>query len=149
MKYERNQEYYEGLDKRTKDYKEWKEWQESLPQGLGDTIASVTKATGLDKVAKSVASLLGFDDCGCDARKDRLNKEFRYQTPNCLEEDDFVWLSQFLTKSRTRVLFDEQKELLRIYNYVFSKNIQPSSCGGCLRRVINELGRVLKAHKNE
>ena len=38
--------------------------------GLGDTIAKITKATGIDKVAKKV---LG-DDCGCDERKDRLNK---------------------------------------------------------------------------
>lgn len=149
MKFEKNKEYYENLDKRTKDYKEWKEWQESLPEGLGDTVASITKATGLDKVAKSVASLLGYDDCGCDARKDRLNKEFRYAIPNCLEEDDFVYLSEFLTESRTRVTHKEQVELLRVYNYVFGKNLEPSSCGGCLKRVINELKRLLKIHKNE
>lgn len=149
MKFEKNKEYYEQLDKRTKLYKEWKEWYEALPEGLGDTVASITKATGLDKAAESIAKRLGYEDCGCDERKERLNKAFRYQKPNCLEEDDFVFLSEFLTESRTRVTHKQQLELLRVYNYAFDKNIQPTSCGGCLKRVVNELKRLIKVHKHE
>ena len=147
MKFEKNKEYYEQLDKRTKEYKEYVEYQASLPKGLGDTVASITKATGLDKVAESVAKTLGYDDCGCDERKDRLNKAFRYARPNCLEESDFVYLSEFLTASRTRVTFEQQKKLLGIYNYAFNKDIKPTSCGGCLKRVVQELKTLLNAHK--
>lgn len=47
-------------------------------KGLGDTIAKVTKATGLDKVAKSMAQAAGKSDCGCDKRRDTLNRVFPY-----------------------------------------------------------------------
>ncbi|MEM7115837.1 MAG: hypothetical protein AAF614_25575 [Chloroflexota bacterium] len=41
-------------------------------QGLGDSVADVTKLTGLDKVADTYSRLTG-RDCGCEARKDKLN----------------------------------------------------------------------------
>ena len=46
-------------------------------KGLGDTIERITKATGIDKVAKAV---LG-DDCGCEERKRKLNQMFPYSRP--------------------------------------------------------------------
>lgn len=49
------------------------------PRGLGDTIASITKATGIDKVAKFVSESMGKEDCGCGERQDRLNKKFPYR----------------------------------------------------------------------
>jgi hypothetical protein len=52
------------------------------PVGLGDTIASVTKATGIDKVAKFVAKAAGKKDCGCKKRQDKLNQKFPYRSNN-------------------------------------------------------------------
>lgn len=52
------------------------------PEGLGDTIASVTKATGIDKVAKFVAKAAGKEDCGCKKRQEKLNSKFPYRTRN-------------------------------------------------------------------
>ena len=69
--------YYKTIDKRTKDYREYKEWKatqveegykklkknvDSQSKGLGDTVAKITKATGIDKVVEFVAG----EDCGCD-----------------------------------------------------------------------------------
>ena len=54
-----------------------KENQES--KGLGDTIAKVTHAVGLDKVAESVAKVVGKEDCGCNKRREMLNDLFPYQ----------------------------------------------------------------------
>ena len=45
-------------------------------KGLGDTIAKLTKATGIDKVAENVAKVMGKEDCGCNKRKEALNKAF-------------------------------------------------------------------------
>jgi hypothetical protein len=42
---------------------------EGSPRGAGDIVHSVTRATGLDRVAKAV---LG-DDCGCAKRRAALN----------------------------------------------------------------------------
>jgi hypothetical protein len=48
-------------------------------RGFGDTIAKVTKATGLDKVAKTMAKAAGTSDCGCNDRRDTLNRAFPYK----------------------------------------------------------------------
>ncbi len=47
-------------------------------KGLGDTIAKVTHAVGLDKVAEAVAKAVGKEDCGCNKRKQKLNDMFPY-----------------------------------------------------------------------
>jgi hypothetical protein len=55
---------------------------EKKSQGLGDTIEKFTTATGV----KSFANFLGRNgvfgkkkDCGCDKRKEVLNKAFPYK----------------------------------------------------------------------
>ena len=47
-------------------------------QGLGDTIAAITEATGIDKVVKAVVG----EDCGCKERREKLNKRFPYRKNN-------------------------------------------------------------------
>ena len=48
-------------------------------KGLGDTIAKVTSATKLDKLAEKIAHIAGQSDCGCDERQETLNKLFPYK----------------------------------------------------------------------
>jgi len=43
-------------------------------KGLGDTVAVITKATGIEALVKS---LFG-ENCGCDARQDKLNELVPY-----------------------------------------------------------------------
>jgi hypothetical protein len=49
-------------------------------EGLGDTIAKVTAAAKLDKIAEAIAKKLGMVDCGCDERREKLNKLFPYKS---------------------------------------------------------------------
>ena len=49
-------------------------------KGLGDTIAKITHATGLDVVAEKVAHAMGKEDCGCNRRREKLNELFPYKT---------------------------------------------------------------------
>ena len=46
-------------------------------KGLGDTVAKITKATGIKKVVDTVSKVTG-KDCGCDERKEKLNRLFPY-----------------------------------------------------------------------
>ena len=46
-------------------------------KGLGDTVAKITKATGIKKVVDTVAKATG-RDCGCGIRQDTLNRLFPY-----------------------------------------------------------------------
>ena len=47
-------------------------------KGLGDTIEKITKATGIKKVVNKVNKITG-KDCGCNKRKDTLNRFFPYK----------------------------------------------------------------------
>ena len=104
-------------------------------EGLGDTVEKVLEVTGVAKVAKW---LLG-EDCECDERKAKLNSLFPYRKPECLLKDEHEYLNGWFTEKRYSMKPTEQKELLRIYNRVFKVNMQPTSCGSCLRDVMNKL----------
>jgi len=45
------------------------------PKGLGDKIESFTKATGIKKIVDTVSQGLNIP-CGCEQRKNALNKMF-------------------------------------------------------------------------
>ena len=42
-------------------------------KGMGDLVAVVTEKTGIKKVVETVTSAVGIEDCGCDARQEKLN----------------------------------------------------------------------------
>jgi hypothetical protein len=46
-------------------------------KGLGDTILKITTATGIKKVVDTISKATN-TDCGCDKRKDSLNRLFPY-----------------------------------------------------------------------
>jgi hypothetical protein len=47
-------------------------------KGLGDDIEKITKATGIKSVVDKVSKGLNIP-CGCEGRKDALNKLFPYK----------------------------------------------------------------------
>jgi hypothetical protein len=55
-------------------------------KGLGDTIEKITRVTGIKKVVDTVSKAAG-KDCGCNKRRDALNKNFPYNPKGS-------WLSQ-------------------------------------------------------
>lgn len=132
---ERNEEYYENLDKRTKEYKEWRANKDASPSGLGDSIEKITKATGIKKVVEFIAG----EDCGCDERKEKLNDLFPYKNPECFTEEEYNWIGAFIRRRPTKVTAAEQKTLYSIYNRVFHSNKQTGACKGCVQEVYNAL----------
>jgi len=134
-------------DKRTKAYKEWKAKFElendSKSKGLGDTVEKITKATGIKKVVKAVFG----DDCGCNERKDRLNSIMSYKVVNCLEEEEYNYIKDFVDLKRSSVTMAEQRGLLTIYNRVFNQRKQMSNCPSCVRSIVNELKKLIVNYK--
>ena len=49
-----------------------------VPRGLGDSIEKFTKATGIHSLVHYGAKAVGKKDCGCNKRKEKLNKLFPY-----------------------------------------------------------------------
>ena len=133
------EEEFNKLDKRTKSYKQWKakfeQKQDEAPNGLGDTVEAITTKTGIKKVVKMVVG----DDCGCDERKEKLNKVFKYTKPVCATEEEYAYLSEWFSNPKNTIRPSEQKELLKIYNRVLRHNKKPTSCASCFRAVIKEL----------
>ena len=111
-------------------------------KGLGDTIENVFQATGIDKIAKFV---LG-EDCGCDERKEKLNKLFPYKKVNCLDENEYNYLTTFFSRKTDQITPVEQSELLAILNRVFNTKHEPTTCTSCWRDYLNQLKKVYEEY---
>lgn len=132
------------IDKRTKEYKEMMKAKES--EGLGDTVEKVLEATGVAKVAKF---FLG-EDCGCEERKEVLNKMFPYYKPLCLEEDEYYFLSEFFAKGTNQIKIQDQRDMLNIYNRVFRLKVPRTTtdCSSCVREMVGNLKRLYKEYED-
>ena len=114
-------------------------------EGLGDTVEKVLEVTGVAKLAKWVMG----EDCGCNERKEKLNALFPYRKPECLLKHEHEFLDNWFSEKRYSMRPTEQKEILAIYNRVFKVNMQPTSCGSCLREVMNKLETLYNSYKDE
>ena len=79
-------------------------------KGLGDTVETVLEKTGVSKIVK----FIGGDDCGCEKRKEALNKLFPYNQPECLKENEYNFLKEFFSIQRNTVTYNQQLELIAI-----------------------------------
>jgi hypothetical protein len=118
-------------------------------KGLGDTIEQITTATGIKAVVDKISEVTGID-CGCDNRKEALNKLWSYRstenkTLNCLSEDSIAFLKDFLINPPEQLTIKSQERLKAIYKEVFNLNFQSTSCGSCWRDMIRELQQVYNA----
>tara|TARA_R110002020_G_scaffold367880_4_gene579809 strand:+ start:1824 stop:2195 length:372 start_codon:yes stop_codon:yes gene_type:complete len=111
----------------------------SKSKGLGDSIEKVFKATGIDKVAKKV---LG-DDCGCEERKQKLNKIFPYSNVRQFTEDELSIYESVLPRiQKGTIKSEDQAILVKLYNKVFNANKKPTSCGSCVQQTLAQLAKV-------
>ena len=110
-------------------------------KGLGDSIEKALKATGIDKVAKKV---LG-DDCGCEKRKESLNKMFPYNKVRQFTEDEMKIYEEVIDRTKGTITGQDQSIMVKLYNKVFNANKQTSSCGPCVRET---LAKLKKVHQN-
>lgn len=113
-------------------------------KGLGDTVESVLKATGIDKVAKFI---LG-EDCKCDERKAKLNALFPYKKPLCLTEGEYEWLKAWIDTKTNQVTPSDQAQILVIYNRIFLQRNEPSNCSSCLKDMVDQLKTVMLTYED-
>jgi len=114
-------------------------------KGLGDTIAKITEATGIDKLVKFIAG----EDCGCDERKEKLNKLFPYAKPLCLTEDEFNTLDAYFKQNTNTLTSDEQTSLIAINNRVLNQKLTFSTCSSCLRDLVSKLRVIYNEYTPE
>jgi hypothetical protein len=116
------------------------------PKGLGDTIEQFTEATGIKAGVEKLAQAIGWD-CGCDARKEKLNQLFPYKTINCLTEEDYEYLQGWFSMDRHSVSIMEQRRLTEVYYNVFNIRLEQTSCDSCWRDYISQIRKVYIEYK--
>ena len=118
-------------------------------EGLGDTVAKVLKATGIDKVAKFIMG----EDCGCEERQALLNKLYPYQKPECLTEKEYKVLAKYFKKypdtTRGSLRAELVRDLYSIYNRVMHQNKKPSNCPSCVRNVLSSLKNIYLTYEDK
>lgn len=121
------------------------------PRGLGDTVETVAKATGMDKVAKAYEKVTG-KDCGCNERKEFLNKKFPYinEKEKCMDDMQVSYWEEikkkyFSQKKSSVVPTKEDMEgIISLYNAIFRTNL--AGCKGCQINVYTD--RIEKVYQN-
>jgi hypothetical protein len=95
------------------------------PKGLGDTIEQFTEATGIKKVVKAIAG----DDCGCNQRRDRLNKIFPYsRQPECLDPEEIEYLDSGILRKKS-LKHQDRERIATIHARVFNHKFDvPCTC---------------------
>jgi len=112
------------------------------PKGLGDTVAKITEVTGIKKLVKLIAG----DDCGCDERKEILNRKFKYKNINCVSEEDYNYLNDFFALNTLKVTNTQQVRLNKIHNHIFSTRKSTSSCVSCVIKTVENLRKYLQVY---
>ena len=113
----------------------------SKPKGLGDVVENITEATGIKKAVKAVVG----DDCGCNERKELLNKLFPFRKDvKCLEESEQKWIEVVYNRSNKSISFEDNKKICELYNKAFQPKTKKewTSCPQCLNDMLNELYKL-------
>ena len=105
-------------------------------EGLGDTLQKVITRSGITKYVKIIS-----EDCGCDERKEKMNAIplLKRRDVNCLTEEEYAYLTNWFSKKVNVVEQADQNKLLAIYNRVFNQRRERTSCGSCIKTMIDEL----------
>ena len=124
-------------------------------KGLGDDIEKVLEATGIAKVAKAV---LG-DDCGCEARKNKLNQMFPRGTKQlrCFTPEEADKYGVFMTtREEGKLSKTEVDYLLAIYKEIYGKTIKIRRMGcyscqmkGFIKAALSNLDKSYKLYTEE
>ena len=122
------------LDKRTKKYKDWKANFEATKKGVGDKIEQFTEATGIKALVHAIAG----DNCGCEQRKESINKIFG--KVECLTDEEYEFLTTVF-ESTSKIKPETQIRMKEIFERVYKKKLT-ASCLSC--SFIAEIYKPLK-----
>jgi len=120
----------------------------SKDQGLGDKIAAVTKATGIEKIVKTFFG----DDCGCDERRDRLNKMFPSRKVNMMDAEQRKFFEEEImmrykkSQNLTRHVGDA---FYKLYEDLLNKKKSRTTCTSCNKNMYIELLKIYEASCDE
>lgn len=120
--------------------------------GLGDTIEKITTVTGIKNIVEVFAD---GKDCGCDGRRNILNKMFPYRRvedkliPRCLTEDEYNNWKDFKAIRTLTISREQVNYVCELYASVFNRPIW-FPCASCspkpLISMIDKLDKVYESY---
>ena len=142
----------EPKDKRTKNYKEWRaNFEKENTIGLGDVIENITKATGIKKLVETFTP--EGEDCGCDDRKAKVNKRWRFSysrsNVRCFTEELYNKWTELKPRAHKQLSTEDYQLLVEIGIRLFAQDNtkQIKSCGSCVDYLITDINRVYEAYQ--
>lgn len=96
------------------------------PVGLGDVVEKVTDATGIKKLVKGLTT-----DCGCDRRRERLNRLFPFYKEMTLEQKN-EWEELRILYGTGQLINGQQMRVNKLYNEVFKAKVKVTKCSPCM-----------------
>ena len=111
-------------------------------KGIGDDIKKFTKATGIDRLAKTI---LGEDCNKCEERRKKLNQMFpNFRNIRQFTEDEIKIYDEVVPgiEKRQRLNAEEKTIITILYNGVFGQNPQWKSCSPCNKKIMDNLKKV-------
>ena len=106
--------------------------------GLGDTIEKITEATGIKKAVKAIVG----EDCGCDERREKLNKLFPYSKPMDAEARELYERNFSNWRDWSRVEIEKQHLMLQMLRDFGGIRQKVSRCGSCVRQNLAKLESI-------
>jgi len=122
-------------------------------KGLGDTVEKVTKATGIKKAVDKVFDAFG-KDCGCDKRKEKLNKLFPYhRVPKlCMTKEQYqLWKATRAGIVGIRVSGKQLDVIAQMHSILWAhKYFRPCTCEPATwKQWIDDLDKIQSTYEKE
>jgi hypothetical protein len=125
------------------------------PKGLGDKVEEVLNSKLVAPVTNAIKKAIWKDgeDCGCDERKEKLNKLSGsiFRKARCLTESQHKILAEELPKIKGSLEYDSLSKLAKVHAGVFNYQFEGpcSSCGAKNQRIIDQLRVLFETYKSE
>ena len=151
--------YYETLDKRSREYREYKKFHKGkTPKGLGDTVEKILNSKPIKPITKVIKKIIWNDkeDCGCNERKDYLNKLIPYnkrKVVRCFSKQDYDNYTEYQKERTLKKISRKHVKLLidlyaKVYAIQYDIRRLCSSCKGSTQIVLKISKELDKVHKS-
>ena len=74
---------------------------------------------------------------------------FPYTKPECLNAEEYETLKDIFKHINNRVGPTEQSALLKIHNRIFNQKRQMSTCGSCVKELVDTMRKLFNEYEYE
>lgn len=112
-------------------------------RGIGDDLEKITKATGVEKVVKAIFG----EDCGCDKRRDRLNKMFPHQEIKMMDADQKIFFEEIQKAYKRGQNLGKlhADKFYALFETLTGQKAQKTNCASCNRKTYQKLLKIYEA----